>query len=218
MPPIQIDIISDAVCPWCFIGKRRLEKALAERPDVQVEINWRPFQLNPDMPAGGMERADYIATKFGSPERAKQIYANITAAGAEEGLDFAYDRVRRTPNTLDAHRLIRWAEGAGVQDKVVELLFKRYFEQGGDIGDHETLVAVAAEAGMDGAVVGELLASDADLEAVKAEDAYARKLGIQGVPCFIIDRRYAVSGAQEPEAFIEIFKRVQAEAAAAAAE
>lgn len=214
--PIQIDIVSDAICPWCFIGKRRLEKALAERPDIEVAINWRPFQLNPDMPREGMERADYVAAKFGSVERARQMYANVAAAGAEEGVSIAYDRMQRTPNTLDAHRLIRWADSAGVQGKVVELLFTRFFEQGADIGDHDTLVTVAEEAGMDGAVVRDLLASDADLEAVQAEDAYARKLGIQGVPCFIIDRRYAVSGAQEPEAFIEIFKRVQAEAATAA--
>ncbi len=214
--PIQIDIVSDAICPWCFIGKRRLEKALAERPDLQVEISWRPFQLNPDMPREGMERSAYVTAKFGSVERARQMYANVAAAGAGEGATIAYDLMQRTPNTLDAHRLIRWAGSAGVQDKVVEALFVRYFEQGADIGNHDTLVTVATEAGMDGAVVRDLLASDADLEAVQAEDAYARKLGIQGVPCFIIGGRYAVSGAQEPEAFIEIFKRVQAEAAAAA--
>lgn len=216
MTAIQIDIVSDSICPWCFIGKRRLEKALAERPDLKVDITWRPFQLNPDMPAGGMDRADYVAAKFGSPERARQMYANVAGVAAQEGITVAYDLLKRTPNTLDSHRLIRWAGGAGVQDKVVELLFQRYFEQGADIGDHDILVAVAVEAGMDGTVVRDLLASDADLEIVRAEDAHARKLGIQGVPCFIVGGRYAVSGAQEPEAFLEIFKRVEAETASAA--
>lgn len=202
---MRIDIVSDVVCPWCYVGKRRFEQALAARPGLDVEISWRAFQLNPDMPAGGMERESYLAAKFGSATRAETIYADITAAGAEEGIAFAFERITRTPNTIDAHRLIRLAGEHGVQDPVVEALFRCYFEQGADIGDPARLIEIGDEGGLDAEVTRAHLASGDGIEAVKAEDLQARRLGINGVPCFIIDRRYAISGAQAPDVFERIF-------------
>lgn len=200
-----IDIVSDTVCPWCFIGKRKLEAALASRQDVDVQVGWRPFQLNPEMPRGGMSRDAYLSAKFGGAERASRIYENIRMAGAQIGIDFHFERIRRTPSTLDSHRLIRWASSANVQHGVVEGLFEAYFVQGEDIGDHDVLVRIAAEAGMDADLVTELLESDADLELVRQEESVARSMGINGVPCFIIDRKYAVSGAQDVPVFHKVF-------------
>ena len=214
---MRIDIVSDTICPWCFIGKRRLERALAQRPDIQFEIGWRPFQLNPDMPAEGMDRQTYVATKFGGDDRARQIYQRVRDAGAGDGIAFAFEKIARTPNTLDSHRLIRWAGSAGLQHQVVELLFRRYFLEGRDIGDRAVLTEVAAEAGMDAELVARLLDEGADLDLVREEDKVARDLGIQGVPCFILERKYAVSGAQDPEVFLQVFDRLQQELAAAPA-
>ncbi len=211
---VRIEIISDVVCPWCFIGKRRLERALAARPDIRPEVVWRAYQLNPDMPPDGMDRQSYLAAKFGSAENAARIYAHITETGAEEGLAFDFDRIRRTPNTIDAHRLIRFAGENGDQDKVVELLFRRYFQEGVDIGDVENLAAVAADAGLDPDAVRAHLGSDRDVEAVRAEDLDARRMGVTGVPCFIADRRYAISGAQAPEVFIRVLEAAEQAAAA----
>jgi predicted DsbA family dithiol-disulfide isomerase len=217
---MHIDIISDTVCPWCFIGKRRLEKAMSQRPDMNFEVLWRPFQLNPDMPREGMDRRQYVETKFGGRERAKQIYEHIEDAGRSEGIAFAYDKIARTPNTLDSHRLIKWAATAGVQDAAVEALFRRYFLEGGDIGDAALLTEVAREIGMDAELVAELLAGDSDLEQTKAEDVMARQMGVTGVPCFIIGRKYAVSGAQDPAVLVQAFDLVakEGEGPAAAAE
>ena len=200
-----IDIVSDTVCPWCYIGKRKLEAALATRSDVEVQVGWKPFQLNPEMPRAGMSREAYLAAKFGGAERAGRIYENIRAAGAQVGIDFHFERIRRTPSTLDSHRLIRWAAHDQVQDAVVQRLFEAYFVNGEDIGDHEVLVRIATEAGMDADLVAELLANDADLELVRQEDSFARSMGINGVPCFIIDRKYAVSGAQDVPVFHKVF-------------
>jgi predicted DsbA family dithiol-disulfide isomerase len=208
---MQIDIISDTVCPWCFIGKRRLEKAMSQRPDMEFEIQWRPFQLNPDMPRDGMDRRQYLEAKFGGPERAKQIYEHIEDAGRSEGIAFAYDKIVRTPNTLDSHRLIKWAGTAGVQDAAVEVLFRKYFLEGGDIGDKALLVDVAREIGMDADLVSDLLAGDDDLEETKTEDTTARQMGVTGVPCFIIGRKYAVSGAQDPAVLVQAFDLVEKE-------
>lgn len=210
---MQIDIVSDVVCPWCYIGKRRIERAIAIGAGPAPVIRWRPFQLNPDIPAEGLEREAYLALKFGGAANARQVYADITRAGAAEGLAFAFDRIARTPNTLDAHRLIRLAEGHGCQDAVVEGLFRRYFIDGIDIGDPEHLSAVAVEAGLDGEAVADYLASARDVEAVRAEDLKARRLGITGVPCFIVDGRYAVSGAQAPEVFLRVFEAAREPAA-----
>ena len=209
-----IDVISDVVCPWCFIGKRRLERALATRPDLEVETLWRPFQLNPDMPREGMERQSYLVAKFGSAEDAERIYATIAKAGAEENIAFDFESIRRTPNTIKAHRLIRFAGENGRQDEVVELLFRRYFEDGMDIGDDDGLVDIAAGAGLDADSVRAHLATDRDLEAVRIEDLQARRLGVTGVPCFVIDRRYAISGAQTPEVFLRAFETAEHAAAA----
>ena len=208
-----IDIVSDAVCPWCYVGKRRLEAALATRPDLTVDIAWHAFQLNPDMPDGGMDRESYLASKFGSAARAASIYDDIEQAGADEGISFAFDSIQRTPNTINAHRLILLAGKHDVQDAVVERLFQRYFLEGGDIGDIEQLVAIAAEAGIDEAVAKDYLNSDEGVEEVTNEDRQMRHIGVTGVPCFIIDKRYAVSGAQAPEVFQRIFDTVIAEAA-----
>ncbi len=167
-----IEVISDVVCPWCFIGKRRLERALAARPETGVEVVWRTFQLNPDMPPEGMDRKRYLAVKFGSAKRAASVYKQISETGAGDGIAFDFDAIRRTPNTIDAHRLIRFAaesDKAGRQDQVVEQLFRRYFLEGGDIGEVDSLVEVAAQAGLDDDAVRAHLGSDRDIEAVRTE-------------------------------------------------
>ena len=202
---MKIDIVSDVVCPWCYVGKRRFEQALAARPGIDVEVSWHAFQLNPDMPADGMERESYLVAKFGSAARAESIYADITAAGARDRIAFAFDRITRTPNTVDAHRLIRLAGEHGVQDPVVEALFRHYFERGADIGDREQLAGIGAEGGLDAALIRTHLASDDGIEEIVAENLQARRLGINGVPCFIVDRRFAISGAQAPDVFERIF-------------
>ena len=206
---MQIDIISDVICPWCFIGKRRLEKALSLRPELPADITWRPFQLNPDMPAEGVDRRAYLAAKFGGAAHADRIYASVTEAGATVDIPFVFDRIRRTPNTRDAHRLIRYAAAEGRADPMVEALFRSYFIDGRDIGDRATLAEIAGEVGLDAGEAGAWLASPAELEEVLAEDRGARRLGINAVPCFIFERQYAVSGAQEPEFFLPVFDLVQ---------
>jgi len=208
---LTIDVISDVVCPWCYIGKRKLEAALAARQQIDAQITWRPFQLAPELPAEGVDREAYYIAKFGSREKAEKIYAAVARAGRAVGLDFAFDKIARNPNTLAAHRLIRWAGPAGVQAAVVERLFQLYFLEGGDIGAHATLVAVAREAGMDGDLVADLLARDADVDLVREEDALARRNGVSGVPCFLIDGRYMLTGAQEPAAFHQVFEMVKAQ-------
>lgn len=217
---MRIDIFSDVICPWCFIGKKRLEKALALRPLPDLQIHWRAFQLNPGMPAEGMDRQAYLAAKFGGPDSAQRIYDTVGAAGRRSGVAFAFDKITRTPNTVAAHRLVRFAERFGRQDAMVEALFQAYFLQGRNLSDLDALAEIAAVAGLDRAAVRGYLDSDEDTETVLAEDAYARKLGIGGVPCFIVDGRYALSGAQEPEAFLPVFDLVgteKAENASAAA-
>ena len=211
---MQIDIISDVVCPWCFIGKRRLEKALVMRPDIETAITWRPFQLNPDMPAEGMARADYIATKFGDSGHSRRIHQTIAEAGATVGIDFAFDKVKRSPNTRNAHRLIRYATKQGVGGDVVTRLFEGYFLQGRDIGDLATLAKIAAEAGLDERETRAFLAGDSERDEIVAEDRNARRLGVNAVPCFIFAGQYAISGAQEPEFFLPVFDLVLNGAAA----
>ena len=210
---MRIDIFSDVVCPWCFIGKRRLERALAERPQDQVEIHWRAFQLNPDMPVQGMPRQTYLQTKFGGPERATQIYNTIRENGKKEGLDFQFEKIGTTPNTVRAHRLIRFASERGASDALVEKLFTGYFYEGKNIGDVEALTDIAAEAGLDRAEAEEFLNGNDGVADVLAETRFAYENGINGVPCFIFDRRYALAGAQEPEAFFPLFELVQNESA-----
>ena len=202
---MHIDIVSDVICPWCFIGKRRLERALALRGDTDVSISWRAFQLNPDMPAGGMPREAYLAAKFGNAANASRLYASIADAGAAEGIPFAFERIRRTPNTRDAHRLIRHATLHGRAGPVVESLFVGYFIEGRDIGDRATLTDIAEEVGFEPSHAADYLASGDGLDEVLTEDRSARRLGINAVPCFIVDGGYAISGAQEPEFFMPLF-------------
>ncbi len=213
---MRVDIVSDVICPWCYIGKRRLERALALRPELSIDTSWRPFQLNPDMPVEGIDRRAYLAAKFGGSAHAERIYANIVEAGATVGIPFAFDRIRRTPNTRDAHRLIRYATAQGRADAVVEALFEGYFTAGRDIGNRETLAAIAGEAGLDAKETAHWLAGPAELEQVLAEDRSARRLGINAVPCFIFEGQYAVSGAQEPEFFLPVFDLMRNGGASAA--
>lgn len=204
-PPIRLDIYSDPICPWCFIGKRRLARALAERPSLAVQIRWRPFQLNPDMPAEGMDRQHYLATKFGGADNAARVYETVAHHGAAEDLPFAFDRIARTPNTLAAHQLIAWANDRGDPDPLVERLFRAYFFEGQDLGEPTVLAEAAAEAGLDRAAAEATLA-DTELRAqVAAADAEARAAGLQGVPTFVVNDAYAVSGAQEPKVLLRLF-------------
>lgn len=203
---MRVDIISDTICPWCYVGKRRFERALAAQPGAgPVEIAWWPFQLNPNMPRDGLERASYLTERFGSPEHAAEIYRQAEAAGRSEGIAFAFERIATTPNTLNSHRLIAFAGEAGSQNEVVESLFRRYFEQGGNIGAIDVLVECAVEAGLHSDQVRSFLESEAAREDVERGDIAARQLGINGVPCFIVNGRYAISGAQEPEVFQRVF-------------
>jgi predicted DsbA family dithiol-disulfide isomerase len=202
---MHIEIVADVICPWCFIGKRRLDHALALRPGLSVTLSWRAFELNPDMPADGISRELYLAARFGVPGMAERLYTNVRAAGRRVGIDFAFERIRRIPNTLRAHRLIHFAANDGRADAVVEGLFRAYFIEGLDTGNIETLAAIAARAELDWAETRRYLASAAGTAEVRAEEHRARRLGIHAVPCFVLERRYAISGAQEPEMFLPLF-------------
>ncbi len=212
---ISVDIVSDVMCPWCYIGKRNLESAAAALDGIEIEVRWRPYQLDATLPQEGKDRAVYLEEKFGGKERAREIYKRVEDAGAAAGIDFRFDDIKVSPNTLDAHRLIRWAGGLGVeaQNKVVERLFELYFEEGANIADPMVLSAVAEGAGMDGGVVRELLASDRDKAEVTAEIAQAQRMGVTGVPCFFIGDRYGVMGAQPPQALIEAIRQAADEKA-----
>ena len=208
---MTVDIVSDVVCPWCYIGKRRLEAALAGRAAPPPRIRWHPFQLNPDIPAGGVDRRSYLEQKFGGPERAREIYARVEAAGREVGIPFAFDRIERQPNTVDAHRLIAWAQGEApaVADRLVERLFEAYFTEGADIGSLDVLVRLASESGCDEAAARVHLASDAGRDAVAAADARTKSMGIGGVPFFIFNGRLAVSGAQPAEVLRDALEQAE---------
>jgi len=207
---LAVDVISDVVCPWCYIGKRKLEAALsdlkAREPALDIAVRWHPFQLNPDIPAGGIPRSSYLAAKFGGTDRAAEVYSRVRAVGAEVGIPFAFERIVVQPNTLQAHRLIAWAQARGDLDAVsalVERLFRAYFIDGDPIGDREQLVDTAAAAGFDPAEVRAMLASDENRDVVAAEDREARSVGIQGVPFFIFNGRVAVSGAHDPPTLLD---------------
>jgi predicted DsbA family dithiol-disulfide isomerase len=215
---MHIDIVSDVICPWCFIGKRRLERALTAHGDADVSRSWRAFQLNPEMPRGGMPREAYLAAKFGSNANAGRLYGTIAETGAAEGIDFAFERIRRTPSTLQAHRLIRYAARNGGAGPLVEALFLAYFTAGRDVGDRDTLADIAAGAGLDREAAAQYLESGAGEQEVVAEDRAARRLGINAVPCFIVDGGYALSGAQEPEFFFPLFDLARNAATAPAEE
>jgi predicted DsbA family dithiol-disulfide isomerase len=211
--PIRIDVVSDIVCPWCFIGKRRLEKALTLASEVPVEVHWRPYFLNDWIPPEGMSREQYLTTKFGSPERYQGIAQRVRAAAAEEGLDYAVDRISRQPNTRDAHRLIRWAEGIGKAADMKQRLMDLYFTNGADLSDRAVLLRAAADVGLDPEDVRTALDSDKDIAEIDQEVEAAKEAGIQGVPCFILDGKYAISGAQEPEALAQAIMQASAQAA-----
>ncbi|MDH5195036.1 MAG: DsbA family oxidoreductase [Nitrospira sp.] len=200
---VQIEVYSDVICPWCYVGKRRLERALQQVGEtVKTRVVWRPFQLNPTMPKNGMDRRQYLEAKFGGPEAARTIYDQVAAAGAAEHIPFAFDRIARTPNTFAAHRLIWLAGHRGKQEEMVEALFLRYFVEGGDIGSIETLSLVAAQAGLDQTATETFLTGDEGVGEVKAEEAAGHRSGIRGVPYFIVNGAYALSGAQPPEQFV----------------
>lgn len=199
MPPLTVDVVSDVMCPWCFIGKRRLEAALRSVPQLDVHVRWHPFQLDATLPKTGKDRQQYLSDKFGGLERAAAIYSNIKAAGLEEGIDFAFDDIKLSPNTLDCHRLILWSRADKLQDEVVERLFKTYFLDGEDLTKAETLVRISDEAGMESDLVEHLLGTETDLDKVEAGIQKAQESGVTGVPCFIIDGRFVLAGAEKPE-------------------
>ncbi|PAP93016.1 DsbA family oxidoreductase [Mesorhizobium wenxiniae] len=209
---ITVDVVSDVVCPWCFIGQKRLDKTIAAATDVEVHIRWRPFQLDPTIPPEGKDRREYLVAKFGSDERIREIHARIEPLGEAEGINFAFAAIKVAPNTLDAHRVIRWAGAAGevVQNRLVRRLFQLNFEEGANLGDHVVLINAAREAGMDASVVETLLPTDADVEAVRTEIATASRMGITGVPCFLLEGRYAVMGTQDADTLSDAIRQVAA--------
>ena len=209
MKAISIDVISDVICPWCFLGKRRLDKAIALLAGVKIEVNWRPFFLDPTLPAEGMSRRTYLENKFGT-ERLKTIHDPLIAAGKADGVPYAFDKITRTPNTMDAHRLIRWSHASGKQHDVSERLFMAYFNGGLDIGDRTMLAKIAGEAGMDGSDVSTKLDSDADVAAVNAEVEHAYRMGVTGVPCFIFAQKQGLMGAQPAEVLAEAINQFAA--------
>ena len=196
---LTVEVVHDLVCPWCYLGTRRLVRTVRRRPALLVELGWRPFLLNPDMPRLGMARSDYVVRKFGGEDRARRLYGSIAEIGRAEGVPFRFDRVRRTPSSVDAHRLVRWAAQYGRADEVVEALFAAHFADGRDIGDPEMLSAIAASCGLDPAEASSMLAGEAELDSVHSDNLRAHRLGINGVPCFVVGGRHAIAGAQEPE-------------------
>ena len=209
---MRFDIFSDIVCPWCYIGKRRFARALGQRPDIRPEVSWRAFQLNPDLPPDGMDRAEYIALKFGSGRRAEEVYKRVTEAGIGEGIDFRFEKIRRTPNTTNAHRLLLYAAGAGAQDQAVDRLFVGYFTEGADIGEIDTLARLAGEGGLEIEPARRFLEGEQGRERVMEDLSLAYRMGITGVPCFILEGKYALPGAHEPEAFQPLFDLAKQEA------
>lgn len=199
---IKLDIISDPICPWCYIGKAQLDRALG--PDHPFEIEWHPFQLNPDMPREGMDRRTYLETKFGGKDRAVEVYSRIAEAAEAAGLSIDFGAIERTPNTLDAHRLIHWAGLEGRQTAVVSSLFKAYFTQGQDIGNRAILLDIAVTAGMDRAMLERLLDSDADLEDIRERDAHARARGVTGVPTHVVGNQHVLPGAQPTDLWARV--------------
>jgi predicted DsbA family dithiol-disulfide isomerase len=208
-PAISVDVISDVVCPWCYLGKRRLERAIKLLPELEFSVRWHPFQLDPTIPPGGVKRRDYLTRKFGSLDAIAATHANLTALGEREGIVFRFDAIARAPNTVDAHRLIRWAGFAGLTEVTVERVFRAYFADGIDVGDRSVLTRLAADVGMPGDI-GTRLASEEDESEVAGEIAEAYRMGVSGVPCFIIDRRYAVVGAHPPETLVEAISQAVA--------
>jgi predicted DsbA family dithiol-disulfide isomerase len=213
--PVRIDVVSDIVCPWCFIGKHRLEKAIALNPDIPVEVHWRPYFLNDWIPREGISREQYLTTKFGSAERYKGIAQRVSAAAAAEGLTYAMDKISRQPNTLDAHRLIRWADEIGKAAEMKQRLMDLYFTEGADLTSHAVLAQAAADIGLDAETTRKALATDKDVAEIEREALSAKEAGIDGVPCFIFGGKFAISGAQESDYLAEAIERMAQTADAA---
>jgi len=218
LKPLKIDVVSDVVCPWCYIGKRRIENALALVPDVPVELNFRPFFLNPWVPREGISREQYLTTKFGSVEAYKGIAGRVVAAAGEEGLTYRPDLVQRQPNTIDCHRLIHWAEAIGKAPEMKQRLMELYFRDGGDLTDENVLLQAAADVGLDADDVRRRLATDEDTALISAQAQDAADKGISGVPTYVFAQKYAVSGAQDPNLLARAIREVSAEINAQAAE
>ncbi len=215
---IPLDILSDPICPWCHIGMARLDAAVAEAGADPFRRRWRMFRLNPDMPPEGMDRRAYLEAKFGGPEGAAEVYGRIAETAADARLEVEFDRIARTPNTLDAHRLLLWAEAEDAQDAVARALFDAYFARGLDISEHPVLLDIAERAGLDRGVVARLLEGRSDIGALEAEEAEARQMGVSGVPCFVINGRYVLQGAQETETWVRVIRELEASLAALRAE
>ena len=205
-----IDVISDVICPWCFLGKRRLDKALASLADLDVVVRWRPYALDPSIPPEGLDRTVYLTNKFGA-ERLATLHDPLIQAGLADGVPYNFEAIARTPNTLDAHRLIRWAHTTGLQNEMAERLFMSYWSEGKDIGDRRILAAEAGAVGINGGQIAELLDSDQDIESVKAEIAHATTIGVTGVPTFIFAQSYALVGAQSADILADAITRVARE-------
>ncbi|MEP1612576.1 MAG: DsbA family oxidoreductase [Roseobacter sp.] len=210
--PIKLDILSDPICPWCYIGKAHLDRALADFPDHPFAIEWHPFQLNPDMPSEGMGRKDYLEGKFGGKEAAARAYAPIVDHAKQAGLSIDFEGIERTPNTLNAHRLIHWAGIEGRQIAAVSALFKAFFVDVRDIGDIEVLSDIADSIELDAAVITKLLKSDADMDDIRNRDAHSRQMGVSSVPTFIVAQKHAVPGAQSPEMWHKVLTELTAHA------
>ncbi|HVF62800.1 MAG TPA: DsbA family oxidoreductase [Casimicrobiaceae bacterium] len=209
-PSLTVDVVSDVVCPWCYIGKRHLESALAQLGDARkAHVRWHPFELNPDLPSSGVDRKTYLERKFGGPQRAATIYARVKEAGERSGLAFDFDAIVRQPNTRDAHRLIAWVQASGDADALVERLFRAYFLEGRDLTSRDTLIALAGESGVDGDAARGFLASDRGAREIEHAQTRARELGITGVPFFVFDGRVALSGAQPPETIVAAIQQAE---------
>lgn len=210
---LTLDVVSDIMCPWCYIGKRRLAKAVSIASEIDIEIRWRPFQLDATLPEDGKDYRQYHEDKFGSPQKVDELRARMTEAGLAEGVPFAFDKVARAPNTLNVHRLIRWAGPVGVQNELVDRLFSLLFVEGADLTQISVLASAAAEVGMDFDRATELLASDQDRETVREEIELAHRMGVTSVPCFIIENKYAVLGAQDPAIIAQALRQAAGEKA-----
>ncbi|GGB98419.1 polyketide biosynthesis protein [Marivita lacus] len=211
---VKLDIMSDPICPWCYIGKTHLDRALEQRPDHPFLITWHPFQLNPDMPKGGMDRRGYLETKFGGKDAAVKAYAPVVENAEKAGLKINFEGIEKTPNTLDAHRLIHWAGIEGHQNAVVDAMFTAYFVEGRDIGDADVLADIADSCGMDASVVLRLLATDEDRRDIVDRDAAARGMGVSSVPTFIVASQHAVPGAQPTELWLQVMDDLARQGAA----
>lgn len=202
---MHINVIFDTVCPWCFIGKHRLAQALRNNPQESVEISWQPFLLNPDMPFEGMDWHHYLTAKFGGELRAQRVYAAITEAGRQSGIEFDFDAIRRTPSSIDSHRLVRFADREAVAEEAVERIYNEYFLHGRDIGDRSVLLEIAEALALDVDGFRDYLHSDDDIDDIRDQNARAHRFGISGVPAFVVDGQFTVSGAQEPMILQRIF-------------